>query len=153
MKIRLVWVGRTRNATIQTLVDDYTGRLSRFATCKIVELQESRRADDAGVLAEEGKRISDALTGANSVMLLDVEGRQLSSHELAKEIEGWQLRSVTEVAFIVGGHLGVAQSIKELADFRWSLSRLTLTHEMARVLLVEQLYRAYTIIRGLPYHK
>ncbi len=73
--------------------------------------------------------------------------------ELAAQIEAWQGRSVREAAFVVGGHLGVSEEVRRRADVRWSLSRLTLTHEMARVVLVEQLYRAYTITRGLPYQK
>jgi 23S rRNA (pseudouridine1915-N3)-methyltransferase len=92
---------------------------------------------------------SDALT-----ILLDVSGpTQWSSEELAAQVEAWQGRSVKEVAFVVGGHLGVSEEVRARAQVRWSLSRLTLTHEMARVVLVEQLYRAYTITRGLPYQK
>jgi 23S rRNA (pseudouridine1915-N3)-methyltransferase len=86
--------------------------------------------------------------------LLDVDGEtNWSSRELAARVEEWQGRSVKEVAFIVGGHLGVSGEVRERADARWSLSRLTLTHEMARVVVAEQLYRAYTITRGLPYQK
>jgi 23S rRNA (pseudouridine1915-N3)-methyltransferase len=87
-------------------------------------------------------------------VLLDVEGRrEWSSPELAAQVERWQLEGKKEIAFVIGGHLGVAAELKAKADVRWSLSRLTLTHEMARVVLVEQLYRAYTIMHGLPYQK
>jgi 23S rRNA (pseudouridine1915-N3)-methyltransferase len=76
-----------------------------------------------------------------------------SSEALAAQVENWQTRSVKEVAFVVGGAFGVSNEVRARADVRWSLSPLTLTHEMARVVLAEQLYRAYTIVRGVPYQK
>ncbi len=153
MRVRLVWIGRTRNEHVRALVADYLARLERFTRCAVTELRESASKDERGVVAEESRRIADALRADAFVVLLDVEGREWSSPELAAELERWQTRGLKEVAFVVGGHLGVAPELKARANVRWSLSRLTLTHELARVLLVEQLYRAYTITRGLPYQK
>ena len=153
MRVRLVWIGRTRNEHVRALVDDYAGRLARFTRCEVSELRESAARAERAVLTEEGRRIMDALRPDSFVVLLDVEGQQWSSPELAAELERWQARGPKEVAFVVGGHLGVTPELKARADVRWSLSRLTLTHELARVMLVEQLYRAYTIMRGLPYQK
>ena len=153
MRVRLVFVGKTRNEHIRALVDDYLARLMRFTRCEVTELRESAARDERAVLTEESRRIADALRPDAFVVLLDVEGREWSSTELAAELERWQMRGLKEVVFVVGGHLGVAPELKKRADVRWSLSRLTLTHELARVLLVEQLYRAYTIMRGLPYQK
>ena len=154
MRLRLIWVGKTRSEPLRSLLyDDYLRRLSRFARCEVTELREGAGADDRAVLAEEGKRIGDALAAGSFVVLLDVEGRQWSSPELAAELERWQNEGRKEVAFVVGGHLGVAEDVRSRADARWSMSRLTLTHEMARVVAAEQLYRAYTIVRGVPYQK
>src|SRR2546429_243200 len=153
MRVRLVWIGKTRNEHVRALVDDYLARLARCTRCEVTELRESAAQDERAVLTEESRRIADALRPDSFVVLLDVEGRQWSSPELAAELERWQVRSVKEVVFVVGGHLGVAPALKTRADVRWSLSRLTLTHELARGVLVEQLYRAYTIMRGLPYQK
>jgi 23S rRNA (pseudouridine1915-N3)-methyltransferase len=153
MRLRLIWVGKTRSGPVRALVDDYLRRLSRFARCEVTELREGAAADDRAVPAEEGRRIADALAPGSFVVLLDVEGRQWSSPELAAELERWQNEGRKEVAFVVGGHLGVSAEVAARADVRWSLSRLTLTHEMARVVLVEQLYRGFTILRGLPYQK
>jgi 23S rRNA (pseudouridine1915-N3)-methyltransferase len=153
MRLRLIWVGKTRSEPLRSLVDDYLRRLSRFARCEVTELREGAGADDRAVLAEEGKRIADAIPAGSFVVLLDVEGRQWSSQELAAELERWQNEGRREVAFVVGGHLGVSEEVRARADVRWSLSRLTLTHEMARVVLAEQLYRGFTILRGLPYQK
>lgn len=154
MRLRLIWVGKTRNEHLRALADDYLKRLSRFARCEVLEVRESAAADERACLEEEGKRVLGNLASDALAVLLDVSGTtHWSSQELAAQVEEWQTRSVREVAFVVGGHLGVSEELRRRADVRWSLSRLTMTHEMARVILVEQLYRAYTITRGLPYQK
>jgi len=101
----------------------------------------------------DSQRISDGLHEGAVNVLLDPEGAEWSSAELAKEIQRWQDSGTKEVTFIVGGPNGVSAELAARAGKRWSLSRLTLTHEMSRVVLLEQLYRAYTIIHGLPYQK
>ena len=154
MRLRFVWVGKTRNEHLRALAADYLKRLSRFARCEVAEVRESAAADVRACVEEEGKRILGALASDALTVLLDVGGEAAwSSEELAARVEEWQGRSVKEVAFVVGGHLGVSGEVRRRADVRWSLSPLTLTHEMARVVLTEQLYRAYTITRGLPYQK
>ncbi len=154
MRLRLIWIGKTRNGHLRALVEDYLKRLSRFARCEVTELRESGASDERICLEEEGKRIVGALASDALAVLLDVRGRTVwSSEELAAQIEEWQVGSAKEVAFVVGGHLGVSGEVRKRAQASWSLSRLTLTHEMARVVLVEQLYRAHTIIKGLPYQK
>jgi 23S rRNA (pseudouridine1915-N3)-methyltransferase len=153
MRLRLIWVGKTKDERLRALAEDYLRRLSRFCRAEVTELREGASADERAVVEEEGRRIADALTPGSLTVLLDVEGRQWSSPELAAEVERWQNSGRKEIAFVVGGHLGVAEEIRARADVRWSLSRLTLTHEMARVVLAEQLYRAHTILRGLPYQK
>ena len=154
MRFRFIWVGKTRNEHLRALCEDYLKRLARFARCEVVEVRECAAADTRACLEEEGKRIVGALASDALAVLLDVAGpTRWSSGELAAQLEAWQNGSVREVAFVVGGHLGVAEGVKRRAQVRWSLSTLTLTHEMARVVLAEQLYRAFTITRGLPYQK
>ena len=154
MRLRLIWIGKTRNEHLRALVEDYLKRLSRFARCEVTELRESGASEERACIEEEGKRIVGALASDALTVLLDVRGRTLwSSEELAAQLEQWQVGPVKEVAFVVGGHLGLSEEVRRRAQLSWSLSRLTLTHEMARVLLVEQLYRAHTILRGLPYQK
>jgi 23S rRNA (pseudouridine1915-N3)-methyltransferase len=153
VRLRLIWVGKTKNEHVRALVDDYLRRLSHFCRAEVTELREGSGADERAVLEEEARRIGGALTPGALTVLLDVEGRELNSHELAAQLEGLQNAGTKEIAFVIGGHLGVTDEIKRRAGVRWSLSRLTLTHEMARVVVVEQLYRAFTILRGLPYQK
>jgi 23S rRNA (pseudouridine1915-N3)-methyltransferase len=154
MKLRFVWVGKTRNEHLRALCDEYLKRLRRFARCEVLEVRESAQAAKEAGIEDEGRRILGGLHTDALLVLLDVEGREWSSPELAAQVERWQSAgSWKEVAFVVGGHWGVSQEVRERAGVRWSLSKLTLTHEMARVLLVEQVYRAYTIMHGLPYQK
>ena len=153
MILRLIWVGKTKNEHLRALVEEYLGRLRHFARLEVTELRESAARTEREGIEEESRRIIGALHRDAFVLLLDVEGREWSSTELAGEIEKWQTTGRREIAFVIGGHNGVSKEMASRADLRWSLSRLTLTHEMARVVLAEQLYRAYTIIRGLPYQK
>lgn len=153
MFLRLIWVGKTKNEHLRALTDDYLGRLRRFVRVEVVELRESARHTEREGIEEESRRIKGAFRSDAFVVLLDVEGREWGSRELAGEIEKWQTIGRKEVAFVIGGHNGVSKEVASRADIRWSLSRLTLTHEMTRVVLAEQLYRAYTIIHGLPYQK
>lgn len=146
MKFRFVWVGKTKDKNWRALQEEYLQRLSHFVRFEITELR------DEGVKLES-ERILEKVNQSNFVCLLDVKGRSVSSFELAAKVEDWQNRSIKEIAFVIGGADGVASEVVERANFSLSLSLLTLTHETARVILVEQLYRAYTIIKGFPYQK
>jgi 23S rRNA (pseudouridine1915-N3)-methyltransferase len=146
MRFRFVWVGKTKDKNWRILEEEYLSRLSHFVRWEITELKDGTRET-------ESKRILENLNQSHFVCLLDVKGRSTSSPELAREIEKWQNRGLKEVVFVIGGAEGVASGVVERANFSLSLSFLTLTHEMARVVLVEQLYRAYTIIKGFPYQK
>lgn len=150
MKFRFIWVGKTRDRNYRALQDEYMQRLSHFVKCDTVEIKDSAPHETNEI---DGKRILDKLNQSSFVCLLDVTGRSLSSPELANEIIKWQNAGHKEVTFIIGGAEGVSAQVAERADLRVSLSFLTFTHEMARVVLLEQLYRAFTIIKGFPYQK
>ena len=152
MRVRVIWPGKTRDARLRSLIDNYSERLSHFVRCEVTELREDSRANKVGI-DREAKRISDALRPGAIAVLLDPEGVEWTSHQLADQVRKWESSGVKEVAFIVGGPRGFSPAIVKRIDKRWSLSRLTLTHEMSRVLLLEQLYRAYTIVHNLPYQK
>ena len=152
MRLRIIWTGKTRDARLRALIDDYAERLSHFVRCEVTELRELGRTGKAGI-DKETKRISDGLRTASVTVLLDEDGAQWTSQQLAAQVQSWESSGTKEVAFVVGGPNGVTGDFKSKVDKRWSLSQLTLTHEMARVLLFEQLYRAYTIIHGLRYQK
>jgi 23S rRNA (pseudouridine1915-N3)-methyltransferase len=153
MRLRLIWTGKTRDAHLRALIEDYLTRLSHFVRCEISEFRESPGSENKAGIDKDSKRILDGLREGAVNVLLDPAGAEWSSEQLAKEIQRWQNTGTKELNFIVGGPNGVSPELSARASKRWSLSRLTLTHEMARVVLVEQLYRAYTIIHGLPYQK
>jgi len=150
MKFRFFWIGKTRDKNYAALQDEYLRRLSHFVKCEVVEIHDSAALEQKEI---EGKRILEKLNPNSFVCLLDVTGQSVSSPELAKKIEQWQNGGLKEISFIIGGAEGVSQRVAARADLRLSLSFLTFTHEMARVVMLEQLYRAYTIIKGFPYQK
>ena len=149
MKIRLVWVGKTRDKNWKALQDEYLQRLSRFVPC---EIKEAKDAAGGNRTETEGNRILELLNPKSFAVLLDPAGTAFDSPSLAGRLGKWESSSRKEVAFIIGGAEGVSSAVAERADDRLSLSFLTFTHEMTRVVLLEQLYRAYTILRGFPYH-
>jgi 23S rRNA (pseudouridine1915-N3)-methyltransferase len=153
MRFKVIWPGKTRDSHLRALSEGYLKRLGHFVRCEITELRETANAEGKAGIDKDSKRISDALQSADIVVMLDSGGIEWSSHQLATEIQRWENGATKEVAFVVGGPRGFSAQLKQQADKVWSLSRLTLTHEMARVVLLEQLYRAYTIIHGLPYQK
>lgn len=150
MKFRFIWIGKTRDKNYRALQEEYLQRLSHFVKCEIVEIKDSAPHETKEI---EGKRILEKLNQNPLVVLLDVTGRSLSSTDLAKGVEKWQTVGVKEIAFVIGGADGASPEVAARAGDRLSLSFLTFTHEMARVVLLEQLYRAYTIIKGFPYQK
>ena len=147
MRFRFIWVGKTRDRNWKALQDDYLKRLSRFVPCEVAETRDANHTEI------DSKRILELLNPKTFAVLLDVGAKAVSSQELAAKVEGWQNRGLKEISFIIGGADGVASVVAERADDRLSLSFLTFTHEMARVVLLEQLYRAFTILRGFPYQK
>ena len=148
MKFRFIWIGKTKDKNWKALQDEYLRRLSHFVKCEVTELKDSK--DGAEI---EGERILASLNPKTFAVLLDVTGEAISSPDLAGKIEKWQNLGLKEVSFIIGGADGVSRRVAEIADISLSLSFLTFTHEMARAVLFEQLYRAYTIIKGFPYQK
>ena len=147
MRIRFIWPGKTKHEHLRALVAEYLKRLTRFVRCEVIETREGAGID------KDSQRILEAIPAASVALLLDVKGLEWSSQELADEVRRWEHDSIKEVAIVIGGPEGVSAEVAAHAQKRWRLTRLTLTHEMARVVAVEQLYRAYTINRGLPYQK
>jgi 23S rRNA (pseudouridine1915-N3)-methyltransferase len=145
MRIRFIWPGKTKDEHLRALLAGYLKRLQRFVRCDVIETRDGGK--------KESQRILEAIPDGSLTLLLDLEGREWSSPELAAELQRWENDSIKEVAIVIGGAEGVSAEVTARAQKSWRLSRLTLTHEMARVLAVEQLYRAYTINRGLPYQK
>lgn len=153
MRVRLLAVGRDRSGLYAPAVDEYVARLSRQLKFELVELPEARKqAGTPQARDEEAATILGKLEARERVVALDERGDQPTSLELARRVERWMGRG-QDVALVIGGSDGLAPAVLERAQERLALSTLTLAHRLARLVLVEQLYRAMTIIRGEPYHK
>ena len=152
MEIALLAVGKLR-ASYRDACDDYVRRLTRYLKLREVEVREASRTPGiAPQRAEEAERLRARVPAGARVVALSRQGTGWSSEELAGRVERWQ-REARPVALLIGGSHGLDPVLVAGADDRWSLGPLTLPHELARVVVAEQLYRACTILRGEPYHK
>ena len=154
-KIKIIVVGNTKSYFIKEGEQIYLERLQRYTGIKWVEVKPHKirkGRSGAEILAAEGKSIDKKFLSGDHIIALDIKGKEYDSEGLAKWIERLSL-SGKNICFVMGGPLGLSKKILHSADEILSLSKLTLTHEMSRLLLLEQLYRAYTIIRGEKYHK
>jgi 23S rRNA (pseudouridine1915-N3)-methyltransferase len=152
LEINLVAVGKLR-PYYRAALDDYGKRLQRYAVFREHEVREASRAPNvAAQRLEEAQRLTSRLPLAGSVVALARVGAGWTSADLAKQLERWML-TARPLAFVVGGSHGLDASLIGRATATWSLGPLTLPHELARVVVAEQLYRAFTILRGEPYHK
>ena len=153
-RVRLVVVGKPAERRLAAVHDDYAGRIARFGIdYGAVSVRQERHAASspaADVLAREGRRLLEHLDPRETVVALDRQGRLLTSEDLASRLGRW---ITPGVVFVVGGPLGLHAGVLERADVRWSLSTLTFPHELVRVLVAEQVYRALSILHGLPYHR
>ncbi len=145
-------VGKLRSS-YREACDEYLRRLKRYARIEETEVKEASRAPKPEAQLEvEAARLLERIPDGATVVALDREGQGWSSEELARRVEGWKV-AARPLAFVIGGSHGLSPRLVESAAARWSLGPPTLPHELARVVVVEQLYRAFTILGGEPYHK
>ena len=142
MKVVIVAVGRVKEKPLRAVIDDYYGRIGRYAKLHEVELEDAR---------DVGAKITKAIPERARVVALEVEGQRMSSEGLARVVERCEVGSVPALAFLIGGSYGLPPDVSKAADVRLSLSDMTLPHRLARLFLAEQVYRAFTILRNEPY--
>lgn len=158
MKITIVAAGKIKEKYLSAGINEFLKRLTPFATVKIVEINEEKMKDNPSeaekkqVLQQEGRRLLRQVPEGSYLFVLDVYGKQASSEELAEEIRQLGLSGRSSIAFLIGGAFGLSEEVRQAADFRLSFSPMTFTHQMVRLLLVEQVYRAFKINRGEKYH-
>jgi len=156
IRLTLIFVGRSIDRYLREGCQVYEDRIRRYAEINPVPIPEERvpsRGKINYILQQEGRRIREKLPPGAFTVALDERGRQFSSESLARSLEKWGSSGAGEIAFILGGPYGLEEAVKREADCSLSLSPMTLTHGMARMLLCEQIYRAFTLLRGEPYHK
>lgn len=159
MKITLITVGKIKEGFYREALSEYQKRLSRYCSLEIREVEDERTPDGISdtekeqILNKEGGRIEKLLPESAYVVTLEIEGKSLSSEAFAQKVADLGLRGHSHIAFVIGGSLGLHNSIKKRADLAVSFSKMTFPHQLMRVVLLEQLYRAFRIINGEPYHK
>jgi len=155
MKVGFLWVGKTKNKTMNELIDDYLSRIGKFAPVETVTLRSWTAAGNSAKahIDKEGADILAKTAGDPFVVLLSERGKQLDSRQFAGLIESRRLAGEKKMTFVIGGHEGVSHAVERRANVLLGLGKMTFTHDMARLLLAEQVYRAFTIINNLPYQR
>jgi 23S rRNA (pseudouridine1915-N3)-methyltransferase len=153
MKLRVVWIGKTRSRELSALIIDYLDRLRRFVSIDITEIRDPKAGDGLRQIAAEEEKLLGALDSNDRVVVLDAAGRSLTSQQLAQFVGKHLGNDPRRLTFVIGGYGGMSEAVKSRAEVKLSLSPLTFTHEMTRFLIVEQLYRAMCILKNHPYSK
>lgn len=159
MKVKIIAVGKLKEKYLKDGIAEYGKRMSRFAKFEIVELPDEKTPDNASeaqnhqIMEKEGDRILAKISERDYVIVLAIEGKQFPSEEFSEIIADANLRGYSDIVFIIGGSLGLADKVKKRANLKMSFGLLTLPHQLMRLVLAEQIYRAFMIQQGSPYHK
>jgi 23S rRNA (pseudouridine1915-N3)-methyltransferase len=159
MKISLICVGKLKEKYLTMGINEYKKRLGRYCRLEITELTDERTPDTASPAMEEaikrkeGERILKLLKEDSYCIALAIEGTNLSSVELAEKLDKLFLSGQSHISFIIGGSLGLSDEVLSRADYKLSFSKMTFPHQLMRLILMEQVYRSYRIIKNEPYHK
>lgn len=154
LKIKVIVLGKNERGFIDDAVNEYLKRLKTVVDLELVILKEEQiHNDEERVKVDEGDKIIKAIAGEYYSVLLDEGGKQFTSHQFAQRIEQFRDFEGGKIAFVIGGALGVSDDVKEAVDMTLSLSKMTFTHQMVRVFLLEQIYRSFQILQGTGYHK
>lgn len=156
MKIKIIALGKIKETFLKEGVNEFLKRLMPYCPVEITELNPIEIKDEnltSKVLEEEGVNILSHIKPDSYVITLEIQGKQLSSEDFAKKINEINMSGVSDLVFIIGSSCGLSQKVSERADFKLSISKMTFLHQFARLLLVEQIYRAFKILNGETYHK
>ena len=159
INIDVIYVGNTKEKYYIEIIEEYKKRLSAYCKLNLIEIKETKGNDDASdseieqIKISEGKRIVPYINEKTYIITLCIEGKQMSSPEFANILDKLPNNGFSKVIFIIGGPYGLSEEIKEKSNYKMSFSKMTFTHRMAKVLLLEQIYRACTIVAGGKYHK
>ena len=159
MKITIITVGKIKEKYLKDAIAEYTKRLSKYCKLEIVEVADEKTPDNASEVVEdsirskEAERILKYVKDDAYVITLEINGKQLTSEELADKVEKLGVQGTSHIIFIIGGSIGLGKEVLAKSNFALSFSKMTFPHQLMRVILLEQIYRSYRIINGEPYHK
>ncbi len=156
MKIKIIALGKIKEKFLKAGIDEFLKRLTPYASVEIIELTPIEIKDEnltERVLDEEGEKILAQIKPQSYVITLEIEGKMLSSEDFAEKIQELTNDGVSEIVFVIGSSCGISKTVSKRANFKLSMSKMTFLHQFARLILVEQIYRAFKIIKGETYHK
>ena len=159
MKVTILTVGKIKEKYLKDAIDEYSKRLSKYCKLEVIEVPDEKTPDNASEVVEdmirtkEAERLLKHIKDDAFVITLEINGRQLSSEELADKIEKLGVQGTSHIIFIIGGSIGLGKEVLNRSNFALSFSKMTFPHQLMRVFLLEQIYRSYRIINGEPYHK
>lgn len=156
MKIKIIALGKIKENFLKEGVNEFLKRLNPYCPVEIIELSPIEIKDEnltSKVLEEEGENILAHIKPDSYVITLEIQGKQLSSEDFASKINEINMSGVSELVFVIGSSCGLSPTVSARADFKLSISKMTFLHQFARLLLVEQIYRAFKILKGETYHK
>ena len=155
MKVELLFLGKTKDSFLSEGIDEYYSRLTHYvsASVKILKGRGKAQWNETITRQQEGKLLLSHVPAGAFRVVLDSRGRQFTSEEMAGLLDRWEQQGMKQISFLIGGALGLSNEVVQGADLLFSLSRMTFTHDMTRLFLLEQLYRAFTIKAGEKYHK
>ena len=159
MKITIITVGKIKEKYLKDAIAEYSKRLSKYCKLEIVEVADEKTPDNASevvenaIRAKEAERILKYVKDDAFVITLEINGKQLTSEELADKIDKLGVQGTSHIIFIIGGSIGLGEDVLHKSNFALSFSKMTFPHQLMRVILLEQVYRSYRIISGEPYHK
>ncbi|MGB4614246.1 MAG: 23S rRNA (pseudouridine(1915)-N(3))-methyltransferase RlmH [Erysipelotrichaceae bacterium] len=154
--IKIIAVGKIKEKSLKKLIDDYVKRISYYSSVKIIEVNDepnSKKTQDEIIKNIEGQRVLKHIKDNDYVYLLDLNGKEYDSLSFSKSIDDVMTYKSSDIVFVIGGSLGLSDELIKRSDIRWKLSNCTFPHQIVRLLLVEQIYRAFSILNNLPYHK
>lgn len=159
MRINIVCVGKIKEKYLKLGIDEFKKRLSKYCKLEIIELEDEKAPENLSdkemliIKEKEGKKILSKIKDNSYIIALAIDGKNLSSEELAQTINKLGVRGVSNITFVIGGSLGLSDEVLSRADYKLSFSKMTFPHQLMRLILLEQVYRAYRINNGEPYHK
>lgn len=156
MKIKIIALGKIKEKFLKDGIEEFLKRLVPYASVEMVELSAIEIKDEnltEKILEAEGEKILSHIKPLSYVITLEIQGKMLSSQEFAQKIETLTNEGTQEIVFVIGSSCGIAKTVSQRADFKLSMSKMTFLHQFARLILVEQIYRAFKIIKGETYHK
>lgn len=159
MRISIICVGKIKEKYLKLGIDEFTKRLSKYCKLEIIELDDEKAPENLSdkemlmIKEKEGKKILSKIKDNAYVIALAIDGKNLSSEELADNINNLGVRGTSHIVFVIGGSLGLSDEVLKRANYKLSFSKMTFPHQLMRLILLEQVYRAYRINSGEPYHK